>query len=148
MMMMINSIDSYFDAALWLAGIGHFCVLGASFQVPYQLKWKTDLAPLLPLNRKLMWTYGLFTVMMIIAFGIITLSLHDELMSGGGRVANALLLLIGLFWGFRLCVDVFYFKHDDWPKGLYFKIGHALLFLLFIFLTSTYLGVVCVRSLK
>src|SRR6267378_350193 len=67
-----------FGLALWLAGIGHFVLLGASFQVPARLGWKEDLAQLRPFNRKLMWTYGAFTVLTIVAFGSLTLVLHDD----------------------------------------------------------------------
>src|ERR1051325_9477838 len=73
-----SSIHRLFSVALWLAGIGHFCVLIASFQVPSRMRWKEDMAKLMPANRKLMYTYGVFIVMTIIAFGVLTLSLHGE----------------------------------------------------------------------
>src|SRR5207245_10399466 len=75
-------ITQLFSLALWLAGIGHFCILGASVQVPARLGWKTDLARLTPFNRKLMWTYGAFTVLTIVAFGSLTLALRGEFLRG------------------------------------------------------------------
>jgi hypothetical protein len=89
----MNTIESCFNIALWLAGIGHFIVLGAGFQVPFRLKWKQDLAKLMPFNRKLMWTYGSFTVGSIIGFGVLTLFLHNELLRGD-RAALALATFI------------------------------------------------------
>ena len=135
----MNFLESFFNIALWLAGIGHFCILGASFQVPFRLRWKEDLAKLMPLNRKLMWTYGAFTAAIIIAFGILTLVLHDELLRGD-RAALGLASLIGLFWTARLLVDFFYFDHADWLQGRAFVIGRGLLVALFLFLAGTYLG--------
>ena len=40
-----------------------------------------------------------------------------------------------------MIVDFTYYKHDDWPSGKAFVIGHALLTLLFVFLFVAYLGV-------
>ncbi len=133
--------ESVFNIALWLAGLGHFCILGASFQVPHRLQWKTDLTKLLPFNRKLLWTYAGFMVFIIISFGVMTLLLHDDLLQGD-RSALAIATFIGLFWTARILVDFFYYKHSDWPKGKEFVIGHFLLTSLFIFLAATYLSLV------
>lgn len=129
------------DLALWLAGAGHFAILVASAQVPARLGWREDLAKLTPLNRKLMWTYAGFTVLTIIAFGVLTLVLHDELVRGD-RAALALAAFIGIYWTTRILVDLFWFGHSGWPRGVAFVFGHALLFLLFGALAATYIGVV------
>ena len=47
-------MNALFDKLLWLAGLGHFIVLVASFQVPARMHWREDLAKLMPVNRKLM----------------------------------------------------------------------------------------------
>lgn len=132
------SIQDLLSLGLWLAGIGHFCILGASFQVPQRLEWKSDLAKLKPFNRKLMWVYGGFTVLTIVAFGTLTLALHDEMLRGD-RAALGIALFIGVHWAARIAVDFFYFDHNDWPGGPAFVVGHALLTALFGALTSVYL---------
>ena len=131
--------------ALWIAGIGHFCVLIASFQVPSRLGWKEDLAKLTPFNRKLMWVHGGFAVLTIIAFGVLTLTLHGEMLRGD-RAAIALAAFIGIYWTTRLVVDFAYYEHKDWPTGRAFVTGHAMLTLLFVCLAATYLGL-CVWRL-
>lgn len=133
--------NELFSVLLWAAGIGHFCVLAASFQVPTRLGWKDDLKTLTPFNRKLMWTYGGFTVFTITAFGALTLSLHGQLLSGT-PAALGLAVLIGVFWLLRVLVDFLYFSHADWPAGRGMALGHALLTALFIALSATYLGLV------
>jgi alginate O-acetyltransferase complex protein AlgI len=133
--------DRLIDLALWLAGAGHFVILIASAQVPARLGWRQDLAKLTPFNRKLMWTYGGFTVLTILAFGVLTLVLHDE-MARGDRAALALAAFIGIYWTARIAVDLFYFGHSGWPRGRAFVAGHALLLALFGALAGTYLGVV------
>ncbi|HVF84371.1 MAG TPA: membrane bound O-acyl transferase family-domain-containing protein, partial [Abditibacteriaceae bacterium] len=134
-------IDWWFSLALWMAALGHFCILGASFQVPSRLRWKEDLAKLTPFNRKIMWTYGGVIVMLIVSFGTMTLALHHEMLRGD-RAALMLAGLIGLFWLVRILVDFFYFNHSDWPQGAEFVVGHVFLTGLFIALTSVYFGLI------
>ena len=131
-----RSTEGFLSLALWLAGIGHFCVLFASFQVPARLGWKGDLQKLTPFNRKLMWVHGGFAVLTIIAFGALTLTLHDEMLRGD-RAALGLALFIGVYWGLRIAVDFLYYEHKDWPAGRGFVIGHVLLTSLFAFLAAT-----------
>jgi hypothetical protein len=133
------SAEHIFDLILWLAGLGHFVILTASFQVPSRLRWKEDLARLMPFNRKMLWVQSSFTVLTIIAFGTLTLALHAELLRGD-RAALGLACFIGSYWTARILVDAFYFSHEDWPKGRQFVIGHILLTSLFTALASSYWG--------
>jgi len=131
--------ERFFDLDLWLAGAAHFVILFASFQVPYRLHWKQDLQQLMPFNRKLLWVQGGFTVLTIVAFGVLTLVLHTEMLRGD-RAALALACFVGTYWTARIVVDALYFSHADWPKGTAFVVGHALLTLLFFVLAASYLG--------
>ena len=147
--MTIPSTERLFDLILWLAGAGHFVILIASSQVPSRLQWKKDLAQLMPFNRKLLWVQGGFTVLTSIAFGILTLALHGELLRGD-RAALGLACFIGSYWTARILVDAFYFSHEDWPQGKQFVIGHVLLTGLFAALACSYWGLfvwqVCLRA--
>lgn len=140
----MSDMSAIFSLALWLAGAGHFCILAASFQVPARLGWREDLAKLRPFNRKLMWTYGAFTVFTIVAFGVLTLSLHDEFLRGD-RAALGLAGFIGAYWIARIVVDAFYFEHRDWPAGRAYVLGHLMLTALFVALALTYTGLVVWR---
>ncbi len=131
----------FFDLALWLAGAGHFLILFASFQVPIQLDWRRDLAQLKPFNRKLLWVQGGFTVLTIIAFGVLTLMFHAEMLRGD-RAALGIAGFIGIYWTARIMIDAFYFAHSDWPRGRYFVVGHILLTSLFVALAITYISLV------
>ena len=86
---MPGNVEQWLSLALWLAAAGHFLVLGASFQVPFRLHWKEDLAKLAPFNRKLMWVHGAFAIYTIISFGVLSLLLHGEMVRGD-RAALAL----------------------------------------------------------
>jgi hypothetical protein len=130
-----------FDIDLWLVGLGHFAILIASFQVPSKLNWREDLRLRKPFNRKLLWVQGGFTVLTIIAFGVLTLVLHKELLRGD-RAALGVACFIGVYWTARILVDAVYFSHSDWPRGKEFVVGHILLTALFSMLAASYLGLV------
>ena len=134
-----KSATDLLSLSLWLAGIGHFVVLIASFQVPSRLGWKDDLAKLTPFNRKLMWVHGGFAVLTIIAFGTLMLALHAEMLRGE-KAALGLAAFIGVYWAARILVDFTYYDHEDWPSGAGFILGHVLLTSLFAFLAATNLG--------
>ena len=140
----VASAEGIFNLALWLAGIGHFVILIASFQVPSRLGWKDDLAKLTPFNRKLMWVHGGFAVLTIIAFGVLTLALHSEMLRGD-RAALGLAAFIGIYWAARVLVDFVYYDHEDWPRGQGFVVGHILLTSLFVYLAATNLALVIWR---
>ena len=143
---MPRTTGEWVSLALWLAGVGHFVVLIASFQVPRRLGWKSDLSKLTSFNRKLMWVHGGFAVYTIISFGVLTLTLHNEMLQGQ-RAATALAAFIGIYWLLRIVVDFTYYNHADWPKGTAFVAGHVLLTSLFVFLSITYLSVFTMRWL-
>jgi hypothetical protein len=115
---------------IWALGALQLLVLAASFQVPAKLRWKEELPRLSNLNRKLVWTYGVFIAFTILAFGVLTLLLHDELLAGS-RASSLLAGFISLFWVMRLFFDAFWLRHEDWPEGPSIAIGHALLTALF-----------------
>jgi len=93
----------------------------------------------MPFNRKLLWVQGGFTVLTIIAFGILTLALHEEMLLGD-RAAMGLVCFMASYWTARIIVDTFYFSHEDWPEGKQFVLGHILLTSLFTALACTYWG--------
>jgi hypothetical protein len=129
-----------FSLALLGTGLAHFGLLGVSFQVPSRLGWREDLVGLRPLNRKMLWTYAGFTVLTIIAFGLLTLVLRAELVAGD-KAALGLAAFIGCYWLARVCIDG-WFGHDDWPPGRRYLVAHALLLTLFAVFAATYLGLV------
>jgi alginate O-acetyltransferase complex protein AlgI len=133
------SPTAYLSAGLWVGAASHFLVLVASYQVPDELDWDTDLESLKPLNRKLMWTYGGYIVLSIVSFGVMTAVFHRQFLSGTA-VALGLCAMIVVFWTIRVLVDYFYFSHDDWPEGIEYVVGHTMLTSLFLLLILIYSG--------
>jgi hypothetical protein len=71
--------------------------------VPSRLGWEEDLDKLTAFNRKLMWVHGGFAILTIIAFGALTLALHDEMLRGE-KAALYLAAFIGIYWTTRVVV--------------------------------------------
>lgn len=132
--------ESLMHALLWSLPVLQLAVLLASFQVPGRLRWHEELPRLSAFNRKLMWTYGVFIVVTILGFAILTATLHESFMRGETSAA-ALALFMAAFWVLRIVFDAVYFDSNDWPPGVDLKIGHALLNALFAYLALGY-GVV------
>lgn len=132
-------MNTVLGLALWLAAAGHFGLLVVSVNVPRVLSWRTELAALAPINRKLMWIFGGYVVFTYLAFGVLTVVLHDEFLSGS-RAAIALAVFIGLYWLVRLVLDS-WMGSSHWPAGWFFRLCHIMLNLLFGFLAATYLAV-------
>jgi alginate O-acetyltransferase complex protein AlgI len=137
--LMSYEIADIFSLALWVAAAAHGIVLCAGIQLPWRLKWREDLQSLMPFNRKILWNYGVFIFLLVVAFGVETAIFHTEMIAGE-RAALGLAGLIGGFWLLRILADSFYFSHEDWPPGPQFVIGHALLNTAFVGMCGTYLG--------
>ena len=132
------------EALKWsiiICGIGHLLILLASFQVPKKLNWKTEFLKLSTFSRKIFWTYGGYIVFCIISFAFIDLFNTEGLLKIHPS-SLVIALFIALFWTGRVIVDFFYYKHDDWPPGDQFVIGHTCLTTLFCFLAIVHWGLV------
>ncbi len=141
------TFESFWSLAFLGLGAIHFVILAASAQVPSRLNWREELGRLSSLNRKLMWTYGAFIVMCILAFGVLTLVLRGEFVRGN-PVGPWLCGFIAVFWGLRVVCDNFVLKFEDWPQGPEFEIGHVLLNTVFVTLTTGYGGFVMLSLMR
>jgi len=111
---------------LQLAAALQLSILIASSLTPRVLDWRSNLRGLHPFLRRLFWVYGLFIVMVIIAFATLTF-LHAGAMADGEPVARSLCTFIALFWAARLFVQFFVFDAQPFLTNWFYKAGyHAL----------------------
>lgn len=131
------SKNQFLYGSLIFGGLAHFLVICASVQVPGKLGWRKDFQKLLPLNRKVFWTYGgyIFSIILFMSLVSFVLAKTESLYSVAALLWTA---FIALFWWARVLTDFFYFSHDDWPKGPLFTVGHICLTTLFISLAVLY----------
>jgi hypothetical protein len=122
---------------LQLAAAVQLLILIASASTPRVLDWRKNLAVLHPFLRKLFWVYGVFVVMVIIAFAALTLR-HADAMAAREPVARSLCLFIAIFWGARLLVQFAIFDARPFLTNWFYKTGFHALTIIFAFLTFVY----------
>jgi hypothetical protein len=122
---------------LFIGGILHFGILFASALVPRVLDWRKALRKLDPLSRQIVWVHGLFIVLVIIAFGVLSVGFPHEL-AGGGRLARAICAFIALFWTCRLVVQFAVFDPRPYLKNALLVIGYRGLTVVFSYLAIVY----------
>lgn len=122
---------------LQLAAAVQLLILVASASTPRVLDWRKNLAVLHPFLRKLFWVYGVFVVMVIIAFAVLTFR-HADAMAAREPVARSLCLFIAIFWGARLLVQFAIFDARPFLTNWFYKTGFHALTIIFAFLTFVY----------
>ena len=122
---------------LQLAAAVQLLILIASASIPRALDWRKNLALLHPFLRKLFWVYGVFVVMVIIAFAVLTFR-HADAMAAREPVARSLCLFIAIFWGARLLVQFAIFDARPFLTNWFYKTGFHALTIIFAFLTFVY----------
>lgn len=121
---------------LRLAGAAQLSILIASALVPFRLNWKRDLASLPKLHAQMYWTYGGYIVMCIVAFGVGTLLLADDL-AAGTLLARSVCGFVAVFWGVRVCLQPV-FDVKPYLSEWWLKAGYHTLTVLFVALTLAY----------
>jgi len=122
---------------LQLAAAVQSLILIASASTPRVLDWRKNLAVLHPFLRRLFWVYGVFVVMVIIAFAVLTFR-HADAMAAREPVARSLCLFIAIFWGVRLLVQFAIFDARPFLTNWFYKTGFHALTIIFAFLTFVY----------
>lgn len=122
------------NLSLWIVGSGvlHFGTLLASAAVPQVLDWKGELARLQPLSRQLIWVHGLFIVLTIIGFGVLTAGYAEEL-AAGSPLARAVSGFIAMFWATRLTIQWCVFDAKPFLTSGWLKLGYHGLTLVFLY---------------
>jgi hypothetical protein len=121
---------------LVLGGVCHFGILTASAMVPRVLAWRQELRKLRPLTRHLVWTHGVFIVLVIVAFGLISVFGAADL-AAGSRLARFVCGFIAAFWLARLGIQLFLFDPKPFLTSRWLRLGYHGLTAVF-----TYLGLV------
>ncbi len=122
---------------LQLAAVLQLSILVASSITPRVLNWRNNLASLHPFLRRLFWVYGVFIVMVIVAFATLTL-MHAGAMAAGEPVARSLCAFIAIFWGARLFVQFFVFDARPFLTNWFYAAGYHSLTVIFILLILIY----------
>jgi hypothetical protein len=123
--------------SLQLAAALQFSILIASALVPRVLDWRRNLAGLHPFLRRLFWVYGIFIVLVIVGFAVLTL-LHASSIAAGEPVARSISAFIAIFWLARLVVQIAVFDPGAVLKTWFYKAGYQALTVIFALLVLIY----------
>lgn len=124
--------------AILLAGVAHFGILIASATVPFALNWRDSFKGLPLLLRQLFWVYGFFIVLMIIAFGLISLVHAETLAMAASPLARTVSGLIAVFWFARLMVQFFVFEARPYLVNWVYRLGYHGLTVVFVYLVLVF----------
>jgi hypothetical protein len=122
---------------LVLGGVCHFGILLASALVPRVLDWNRELARISPLSRHVVWTHGVFIVLTIIAFGVITV-VNAPALAAGTALARWFCGFVAVFWLSRLVVQLFLFDAGPYLTSRLLKLGYHGLTVVFAYLGTVY----------
>jgi hypothetical protein len=122
---------------LQLAAAVQLLILIASALTPRVLDWRKNLAVLHPFLRKLFWVYGVFIVMVILAFATLTFR-HADAMAAREPVARSVCVFIAVFFGARLFVQFAIFDVRPFLTNWIYQIGYHALTVLFALLVLVY----------
>jgi hypothetical protein len=125
------------SALLKIGGVLHFGILFASALVPQVLDWRKSLAPLDKLLRQLIWVHGIFIVLVIIGFGILSL-LNSDALASGTFLARSVCGFIALFWLARLGIQFFVFDPTGVINGPWLRAGYHGLTAVFTYMAVVY----------
>jgi hypothetical protein len=120
--------------AVFLTGVGQLSVLVASALIPFQLDWRTTLAPLPKLVRQLFWVYGFYIVLSIVSLGLICIFNSNEI-AAGSSLAKSFCVYVAAFWGIRLALQAF-LDVKPYLTSPILRVGYHLLTVLFITFTA------------
>lgn len=125
------------ELLIFIAGVLHFGILIASALVPQVLDWKAELQRVSPLTRQLIWTHGIFIVLVIIGFGLLAITSASAL-AQGDALARAVCGFIAIFWGARVSLQYTWLDARTYLTKTHLKYGYHALTLLFTYFTAVF----------
>ncbi len=125
------------QSLILIGGALHFAILLASALVPRVLDWKSELSKLAPLLRHLIWVHGIYIVLVIVAFGSISILTARDLGSGT-ILARSICAFIAIFWLIRLILQFALFDARPYLKTIPLKLGYHGLTIVFSVLVLIY----------
>jgi hypothetical protein len=122
---------------LQIAGMLHLGLICAGALMPRVTGLRNHLAGLPPFVRRLFWVYYTFIGTSLIAFGLVTFFLAEELASGV-PLARGVCGFLCLFWTIRLVVAMFVFDLHPYLTNRWKWLGYHATNLVFALLPLVY----------
>lgn len=127
----------YLPTLIFISGVLHLGTLLGSAQVPKELNFKDELPKVAPLMRQWILVAGLYVVINLIAFGLISIFLSEELASGE-PLARAFCGYVACFWLVRLVIQFTVFDAKPYLRNWFLRVGYHGLTLVFTWHTLVF----------
>jgi hypothetical protein len=135
-------MKEYLPNLIFIAGCGQLSVLIASALVPIRLKWRAEFAKLSHLHRQMYWVYGGYTVLSIIALGLICV-FNSEALARGDGLARSVCAYLAVFWGIRLSLQAVLDVREH-LTAWWLVAGECVLTVLFVYFTTVFVTAVII----
>jgi hypothetical protein len=130
---------------LQLAGALQLSLLAAGATMTKAVNMRSHLATLPLFLRQLFWVYFGFIGLVLVSFGLITLT-QAEALASGTSLARAFCGSLAVFWLARLGAAFFVFDVRPYLTNWFYRLGYHTTSLVFIYLTIIY-GLATLRPL-
>lgn len=92
---------------IWVAGLLQLAIAAANLVLPRILRYRENLAQMSPMVREIFLVHSGYIVLVLIAFGTISLVFAPDL-AGGNRLGRFLSAFLAVFWLLRIPVQLAY----------------------------------------
>ncbi len=95
------------ELLIWVAGLLQLGIAAANLLLPRILRYRENLARMSPMVREIFLVHSGYIVLVLIAFGTMSLAFAPEL-AGGSRLGRFLSAVLAVFWLLRIPVQLAY----------------------------------------
>ena len=95
------------ELLIWVAGLLQLGIAAANLLLPRILRYRENLARMSPMVREIFLVHSGYIVLVLIAFGTMSLAFAPDL-AGGSRLGRFLSAFLALFWLLRIPVQLGY----------------------------------------
>jgi hypothetical protein len=95
------------ELLIWVAGLLQLAIAAANLLLPRILRYRENLARMSPMVREIFLVHSGYIVLVLIAFGTMSLLFAPDL-AGGSRLGRFLSAFLALFWLLRIPVQLGY----------------------------------------
>ena len=125
------------ETLIRLAGLAQLALVAVTPIIPHVLHWRSELALVSVLTRRLFLVYASYILCTNVAFGLMSTFVPRWLLETSS-LSTAVCAYIFLYWGARLVIQLTCFRGIEKPAGRVFVAAEAVLIVLFVSLTSIY----------
>lgn len=106
---------------------------------PKYFDWAAELAPISLINRQMMYVHTFFIALVLLLMGLLCLTAAAELVET--ELGHKLALGLGIFWAFRLAVQLFGYSSKLWRGKRFETAVHVLFLILWSYISVVFFSV-------